>query len=86
MASYCARPENYCPPDRKIFHVCAVCSKQLMSNEAKSFRVLVYKSNLDSSNIMVRQALSILGIRISDEMQLRDQYTISWYITTTIKL
>ena len=77
MASY------FKPPSTEVLHLCAVCSAQLLSCEARSFNVLVHKPGHGLPNIAVRQALFMLGIRIPDEMKLRDQYTISWYIISS---
>ena len=68
-------------PSLKIAYSCAVCSIDLMIGTGKSFHCLIHKPIDGSPNILLRQALSMLGLRIPDTTQgaTGAQQSISWY-------
>ena len=70
------------PPNLKIAYNCAICSRDIIIGTGKSFHCLVYKP-IRSPNILMKQALLMLGLRIPDKIQgyAVARESMSWYKT-----
>ena len=69
------------PPSLKIAYNCAICSRDIIIGTGKSFHCLVHKPIDGSPNILIKQALLTLGLRIPDKIQgyAVARESMSWY-------
>ena len=70
-------------PSLEIAHSCAICSRHIIIGIGKSFHCLIYKPIDGSPNILMKQALMMMGLRIPDTIQSDAvaRESMSWYKT-----